>query len=81
MVELIVTPDLALVSLIMAVLKGADVLYTVDPAYGVANAGFVNNAISTYQRIMVPQNKLSEARNLIRLALSSSPADSDDVEI
>lgn len=53
MAELIVTSDLALVSFIMAVLKEAEFLFAVDPAYGVAGAGFVSHGISGYQRIMV----------------------------
>jgi acyl-CoA synthetase (AMP-forming)/AMP-acid ligase II len=53
MVELIVTADMALVSLVVAVLKAERVPFTVNPAYGVGEFGYVSNAISSLQRIMV----------------------------
>ena len=68
MAELIVTADMALVSFIMALLEEEGLLFTVNPAYGVAYAGFINHAISSYQRIMVREEDLIPARQLIREA-------------
>jgi hypothetical protein len=81
MVELIVTSDLALISPIMAVLNEAKILHTVDPAYGVANAGFVNYSISTYQRVMVPKDHLAAARDLVQQAMLSTPDDSSETDL
>jgi len=72
MAQLMVTADMALVSFVMAVLKDAGLLFTVDPAYGVVNAGFVNYGISSYQRIMVRAQDLAEARRYIQEALGGT---------
>ncbi|MEI9906470.1 MAG: hypothetical protein WDN06_23165 [Asticcacaulis sp.] len=73
MAQLIVTGDMALVSFIVAILKDARLLFTVDPAYGVANAGFVSHAISSYQRIMVRTKDLAAARQRVAETLRSDP--------
>ncbi len=77
MAELIVTADMALVSFIMAILKEAGLLFTVDPAYGAANAGFVNYGISSYQRVMVRVEDLAEARRLVNQAMQDLPPAED----
>ncbi len=65
MVELIVTADLALVSLVVAILKEAGMPFTVNPAYGVGDFGYVSYGVSNSQRIMVRNEDAVRARQLI----------------
>ena len=70
MAELIVTADLALVSLVVALLKEADIPFTVNPAYGVGSFGYVSYGVSSSQRIMVRTDDVAQARQLLADALA-----------
>jgi hypothetical protein len=70
MVELIVTADLALVSLIVAILKEARIIFTLNPAYGVGDFGYVSYGISNSQRIMVRSEDAAQARQLVKAAMA-----------
>ena len=65
MVELIVTADLALVSFIVAILKEADIAFTLNPAYGVGTFGYISYGVSSHQRIMVRTEDAARARQLV----------------
>ncbi len=65
MVQLIVTADLALISFIVAILNEAQIPYTINPAYGVADAGYVGYVVSSFYRIMVRTEDLVRARELV----------------